>query len=270
MQKAGLCKQYEENEEFRLWLKHLMAVPMLPCDLIPVALTQLLSENVRMPTPTDRLNFFRYKRYVQKTWQIGVNPENLSVFRCKHKTTNGCESFHAKLKQWIMRHSPSFWIFVHNINRVFDFYYQQWQRMIEFGPDKLTRKKPITIKNKTHRSNAEDLLMHKDPKKRINWRQFLGLVSYTTNSLVERLQKEFTDQNGKLIDDHEIFYDANDNGENCCIKCQLRIYEKIALDCGHQNVCQVCVNNLRKDFDHPACPNIDSGEEIIRPVKLKT
>ena len=87
-------------------------------------------------------------------------------------------------------------------------------------------------------------------------------MSYTTNSLVERLQKEFTDQNGELIDDHDFFYDPNDNGENCCIKFQFWIYETIALDCGHQNVCHICVNNLRKDFDHPSFVVADATSEF--------
>ena len=120
MQKHGLAKQYDENLEFITWLKNLMAVPMLPCDIIPTAFSGLLKENIPMPTPADRLNFSRFKRYVQKQWtgKHGVKPEDLTVFRCEHKTTNGCESFHAKLKGWINRYKPNFWCFMLNFNNL--------------------------------------------------------------------------------------------------------------------------------------------------------
>ena len=97
-QKHGLSKQYTVNEKFRIWLKLLMSVPMLPGDLIPEAFSQLLSENIEMPTTTDRLNFSRFKRYVQRYWQRRIKPENLTCFGMEHRTSNGCECYHAKLK----------------------------------------------------------------------------------------------------------------------------------------------------------------------------
>ena len=75
-----------------------MSVPMLPADLIPEAFSQLLSENIEMPTTADRLNFSRFKRYVQRYWHRRIKPENLTCFRMEHRTSNGCECYHAKLK----------------------------------------------------------------------------------------------------------------------------------------------------------------------------
>ena len=268
MQKHGLAKQYDENLEFITWLKNLMAVPMLRSDIIPTAFKSLLKENIPMPSPADRLNFLRFKRYVQKQWtgKHGVKPENLSVFRCEHKTTNGCESFHAKLKSWIDRHRPNFWIFMLNFNRVLDLYLDQYHRTFEFGPEKLTRKKKVTEKNKTRRETAEDLLESKDPKKKITWQQFLGIVSYTQNSLAERLQKQFRSNNDELLDDHEIYFDPNDNGEEACIKCHLHLFDKVAITCGHTDVCKSCVDDL-KNSEEPNCPTC--GDEITSTISLK-
>ena len=137
------------------------------------------------------------------------------------------------------------------------------------GPDKLSRPKKETQKNKTLRKNAEDLLLSNDIEKRITWRQFLSKVSHTTDSLADNLQKVFKDNNYELLDDHEIYYDSDDNGEDCCIKCQLRLFEKVAMTCGHTNVCQNCVNKLKEDFSRPACPNITCGKEILNTMSLQ-
>ena len=114
-------------------MKHLMAIPLLPADLIPTAFSNLLSQNIPMPTPADRLNFARFKRYVQRTWQRGVKPENLTVFESDHTTSNGCETFHAKLKAWIVQHRPNFWVFMLNFNKILEYHYKQYQQFMKEG-----------------------------------------------------------------------------------------------------------------------------------------
>ena len=59
------------------------------------------------------------------------------------------------------------------------------------------------------RGKAEDRLMSENKKERINWREFLGIVSFTSNSLVDKLEEVFKENNDQLVDDHEIFYDVN-------------------------------------------------------------
>ena len=100
-----------------------------------------------MPTPADRLNFARFKRYVQRTWQRGVKPENLTVFESDHTTSNGCETFHAKLKAWIVKHRPNFWEFMLDFFRILEYYYKQYLRWLDDGPENLTRQNPEAKKN---------------------------------------------------------------------------------------------------------------------------
>ena len=114
LQKHGLQNEYESNEKFHVWMKLLMAVPLLPRHMITNAFTEKLSENIEMSTPADELKFGQFKRYVQNYW-LEKDPRNLSVFEQEHCTTNGCESYHAKLKKMIVDHNPAFWVFVMNI-----------------------------------------------------------------------------------------------------------------------------------------------------------
>ena len=76
--------------------------------------------------------------------------------------------------------------------------------------------------------------------------------------------KVFKENNDQLLDDHEVFYDVNDNGAGACIKCHLHIYEHevVALSCGHRNVCHTCADELKQN--HGPCPNVicKNGKEI--------
>ena len=160
LQKHGLQNEYENNEKFRVWMKLLMAVPLLPSHMITNAFTELLSENIEMSTPADELKFGQFKRYVQNYW-LEMDPKNLSVFGQENCTTNGCESYHAQLKRWIVHNNPPFWIFVSNLFKVLDYYYQQYLRMENpnIGPEKITRgQKKVTKRNLTIRRNVSCIL----------------------------------------------------------------------------------------------------------------
>ena len=167
-------------------------------------------------------------------------------------------------KAWIIRHQPTFWMFLDNFNKIQEHYWLQYQRMDWAGAEKITRVKKNSKQNKTLRGKAEDRLMSENKEEKINWREFLGIVSFTTNSLVDKLEEVFKDNNDQLLDDHEIFYDVNDTGAGACIKCHLHIYEHevVALSCGHRNVCHTCADELKKN--HGPCPNVicKNGKEI--------
>ena len=271
LQKHGLQNEYENNEKFRVWMKLLMAVPLLPSHMITNAFTELLSENIEMSTPADELKFGQFKRYVQNYW-LKIDPKNLSVYAQDNCTTNGCESYHAKLKKWIVDHNPAFWVFVINLNKVLDHYHLQYLRMLnpKIGPEKITRgQKEVTKRNLTIRRNAEKRLMYpKKEEERITWRQFLGIVSHTTDSLTEDLSEKFHDNGDQLLDDHQIFYDPNDVGVGSCTNCKLHIYKTVGIiPCGHKHLCSHCVDDLIKNAKN--CPNSACGKKVEGKLELQ-
>ena len=201
-QKHGLSKLYDEHLECNTWLKNIMAVPMLPVNLINTAFDDLLKQDLELPTRADEENLSRYKEYIVRQWQNNPNisHEILSVFECQNRIDNGCECYHAKLKSWIKVHRPSFWTFVFNFNRVLDFYHQEYLKLREFGEDSFNREpKKVTLHNAKICSKAEEGLTEGI----LNWHSFLATVSYTTKSFADRLQQEFKAHSNQLLDNDE-------------------------------------------------------------------
>ena len=110
------------------------------------------------------------------------------------------------------------------------------------------------------------------PKKedeRITWRQFLGIVSHTTDSLTEDLSKKFHDNGDQLLDDHQIFYDPNDFGVGSCTNCKLHIYKNVGIiPCGHNHLCSHCVDDLIKNAEN--CPHSSGcGKKVEGKLELQ-
>ena len=88
---------------------------------------------------------------------------------------------------------------------ILDFYYQQYKRCInpKKGEDGFTRgPKKVTVHDAKVRANAELGLK----KGSLSWQTFLSIVSYTTKTLGDQLQKEFKAHKNQLLDDDEIDY----------------------------------------------------------------
>ena len=117
MQKLGLSHLYKENPEFRLWMLRIMAIPLLRHDYIKEAFKVLLRKQIPNLNKTDKLNFAKFRRYMQRQWARKTKPQNLSVYGLDQQTNNGAESFHAWLKAVIKTHCPNFWTFCYHLNR---------------------------------------------------------------------------------------------------------------------------------------------------------
>jgi hypothetical protein len=97
--------------------------------------------------------------------------------------------------------------------------------------------------------------------------EFLGIVSHTNDTLVDKLQDDFRENKDRIIDDDEIDFDPKDYGKGCCLKCHLKIYEKVVLSCGHSSTCKYCAEKLLKS-DQPICPNLTCRELITGKTDL--
>lgn len=127
-------------------------------------------------------------------------------------------------------------------------------------------RKPKTLKNLEIRKTAEKKL-----KEGLNWMEFLKIVSHTNESLTNELQQQYSENGEEVYDGHDLDFDINDRGQNTCIKCDLKIYEKYMLvPCNDTNVCLVCITDIQESFPHqPECPNTDCGTVFTDVLKEK-
>ena len=96
VQKLGLSKLYKQNQFFSIWIRRIMALPLLPEeDILPVYLSMARPSNDLNDTEKELVNKFR--NYFSRTWLIGKI--NLSVFIYENATNNGAESYHKSLNQ---------------------------------------------------------------------------------------------------------------------------------------------------------------------------
>ena len=249
-QKLGLSKCYENNPQYKTWLKKIMAIPLLPSNLINQAFNELLSENIQFDNLIDFENFCRFKRYVHNQWHRKIRPEHLSCHGLDDCTNNGCECYHAKLKSIIKIHSPSFWHFIYNHNRIQHFYYQQYERLLEWGPDGFVRgPKKSTQNNKSLKRLAEEKLANNV----YTWQEFLSALSYISDSLVKRLQQEFKENGDQVLNDDNIYVEPITHDEFICSSCNLNFQQRFMLSCGHSNICGQCIERIQHS-NQQNCP----------------
>ena len=100
--------------------------------------------------------------------------------------------------------------------------------------------------------------------------EFLKIVSHTNDSITNELQQQYTENGNEVYDGNDLDFDINDRGQNTCIKCDLRIYEKHMLyPCNDTNVCLVCITDIQETFSQPQCPNQDCGQVFTKVLKEK-
>ena len=86
VQKLGLSKLYKQNQFFSIWIRRIMALPLLPEeDILPVYLSMAIPSTDLNDTEKELVNKFR--NYFSRTWLIGKI--NLSVFIYENATNNG-------------------------------------------------------------------------------------------------------------------------------------------------------------------------------------
>ena len=98
-----------------------------------------------------------------------------------------------------------------------------------------------------------------------SWREFLKVVSHTSDTLSERLQQEFS-ENGELL-----LQDTENHVENIheliCTSCNLNIHERFVIaPCGDSNVCGQCIETVRQS-NIPNCPTC--GERIENVIRVR-
>ena len=258
----GGSKLYDENQEFNHWIRHLMAIDLLPADLIFGMMNELLSKEFSGLTTAEKLVVKKFKSYFRRQW-LNYDKGNLSVYGMDSATNNGCESFHSMLGRKFPGKKPSVWNFVTKISDILQDKSIECQRLILHGPGSITRERRKKVaQNIERRRNAEYELQ----TGQISTKDFLAKVSHTFDTQVRDLQRRYQIDPDHLefqIDDVEEDLEeenanvdiplANNNAPMCAICWGPQGEIIIALvPCGHRRFCASCVGRICNPGD--SCP----------------
>ncbi len=93
IQSLGLATSYDNNEDFKMHVKKMMALPFLPSEWIENIFNQLCSQQ-----PAASLQQFH--SYIKDTWIDGqFPPESWSVYKRTYRTNNDVEGYHNRLNR---------------------------------------------------------------------------------------------------------------------------------------------------------------------------
>lgn len=95
MKKAGLFSLYREEGEFRLLIRRILAMPLLPRDLYTIFWEQLIRPAL------EQLNDARiaaFIDYFQGQW-MSLDPRLWNFHRLVDRTINAGEAYHSFLKR---------------------------------------------------------------------------------------------------------------------------------------------------------------------------
>ena len=100
-----LGRLYKNHEEFRRFIRAILALPLLPAEEIEPTFSQLMLLPLHVsPSQTARIDVL--KRYLTRTWIKHTQSTELFVHHAEVSTNNGAESYHKKLKAYIKTPHP--------------------------------------------------------------------------------------------------------------------------------------------------------------------
>ena len=106
-----LGRLYKNHEEFRRFIRAILALPLLPAEEIEPTLNQLMLLPLHVsPSQTARIDVLN--RYLTRNWIKHTQSTELSVHHAEVSTNNGAESYHKKLKACIKTPNPRIWSLV--------------------------------------------------------------------------------------------------------------------------------------------------------------
>ena len=129
VQKLDLSKLYQRNQSFSMWIRKIMALPLLPeKEEIRSVYLSLEIPSIGIDDAEKEL-IKKFRSYFHRTWIIGH--ENLSVFIYENATNNGAESYHKNLKAIIKTPHPNIWKFTACLENVIADYDIEYQRLFQ-------------------------------------------------------------------------------------------------------------------------------------------
>ncbi|CAF1246239.1 unnamed protein product [Adineta ricciae] len=106
IQSLGLATAYAEDDEIRSFCRKLMALPMLPLDVVETSFYQLRTALNNRQKEELRQLFLYYNDY----WMNKVPINMWNVHGCQHRTNNVC--YHNRLNRRLERAHANIWTFI--------------------------------------------------------------------------------------------------------------------------------------------------------------
>ena len=272
---VGLKNAFIENDIFKIWIKLVMALPLLPKEHIVPTWNELKHQPIPRLLSSQPLR--KLKSYIQKTW-IDQRIEVLSVYGCTYRTNNSAESSNAQWNAKVGVKHPNFW---HLLNVMHDEFEDTCLQMSCLDNNvKITRRQRIkNVLNTQRLRAAEDKLL----RGVYTPMEFLRTASYsfakTATKYFIQLQESLDDDpelGGEILSENEGDEDiqANDeqpqddpqdqtptqpqdlNDDNLCIICFANQKNAVMVPCGHGRFCFDCGNECIRTFTgpDPTCP----------------
>ena len=185
--KKGLSKSFRQKRFFRKWVKKVLAIPLAPEDRIQECFIALYNENPPDIPVSDRANFNKYKRYLERTWFPNEDAcKMLSVYQNEHATNNAVESWHAILKWEVKQKRPNIWVFLRCLNNLAKDASNDYIALCHDPEAQLTRKRKKKVRqNLENRRKFERQLENGS----ISLMDFLDKLSHVNDAHIERVHQ---------------------------------------------------------------------------------
>ena len=237
VQKLGLSNVYHSNQNFRTLIRAFMSVPFLAAEQILSTYNQLGLEDILL-SADNMTKITILKKYMRKQWLSGVPANELSIFDCKHKTNNGAENYHGRLKRDIIVSHPRIWLFIEILNNTIQDTDLDIERLSK-GIDITRNRKLKDIENDSLRSNCKQKLESGEYSPIV----YLHSIANSTHIDTGSLNGEFQDDSSSEVDE-----DNEEHSQNtiCCVCLLPRESTVIFLPCRHAKCCEECSAHLEK------------------------
>lgn len=179
LQECGLSKEYKDKKsELGQWLRLFFALPFLDAQEVSDAFVEnIMSEQPSYDVTIKDLGDERVKKFTDYITNIYIGEEALfppilwaSPTAESERTTNGCESFHHRLKSHFISSHPDIYAFVETLKNIhIDIY--AWKNSLQES------KRITNMKYKKRKELIMELLQNYKDKK-ISRDHFLKCVAY--------------------------------------------------------------------------------------------
>ena len=236
-QKYNLVTCYSKSEQFKKWLKCIMALPLLPQGEISTVFKILSEEQVEL-CETDQRPKRKLIKYNNSEW---TSKDGLSVYSSGFTINNACEIYHKGLKSKIRIKRPNIWSFMEHLEQTIKKYDLEYQRFSN----------GLNISNYQKSENSRNV---KDEKfVRVSWKvqntsQYLRDIRSTIGKPINLTEE--IDCGISFSDDSE---EEVIEASKCIVCLSERLITFILMPCAHANICAVCAGHFEIGMNCPTC-----------------
>ena len=169
-----------KERKINVWLRHLMALPLLPFHKINPAFYELA------PSTQDfhvSYNMKAFYQYIERQWIHAIASTMLSVYGRTRRTNSEVEGFHSNFGKRMAQKRPNFWYFLNKLKSVAKAYHL---KIIQLGEGILTRRYRRQSSKRIDRFIGE--AEQKLEEGRYTSMEYLKVVAHVTKQSIESVK----------------------------------------------------------------------------------